>query len=119
MNYRINLKSIKGFGLSLDTRKRYVMHCDNHTWSILGIYDNLEEAVNKGLHQTLDEYYEDLKKYGKEKGFVTDLNLWDVINGIRRNVVGNEVTGHIRRNAVPCLRSEQGDVIKYRRIREI
>ena len=86
MNYRINLKSIKGFGLSLDTRKRYVMHCDNHTWSILGIYDNLEEAVNKGLHQTLDEYYEDLKKYGKEKGFVTDLNIWDVINGIHTNL---------------------------------
>ena len=47
---------------------------------------------------------------------------------IRRDVVGrrpegetipsglrpdedNEVTGHIRRNAGPCLRSEQGDVI--------
>ena len=45
---------------------------------------------------------------------------------IRRDVVDNEVTGHIRttacrvttndfvvwrRNAVPCLRSEQGDVI--------
>ena len=48
-------------------------------------------------------------------------------SNIRRDVVDNEVTGHIRRNAVPissavggrngrssgtpCLRSEQGDVI--------
>ena len=90
MNYRINLKTIKDFGLSLDSRKKYVMHYDNHTWSIMGIYDNLEKAVNKGLNQTLDEYYEDLKKYGEEKGFVTDINVWDVIDGINTNLCLND-----------------------------
>ena len=37
----------------------------------------------------------------------------EVTGHIRRDVVDNEVTGHIRRNAVPCLRSEQGDVILH------
>ena len=46
----------------------------------MGIYDNLETAVKKGLHQTMEEYRESVETYGgDEKGFVTDLSVWDVL----------------------------------------
>ena len=79
MMCKINLKILKHLGLSLDTRKRYVIHYDCHTWCVMGIYDNLEEAVQEGLNQTLDEYHESVEKYGKEKGFATELSVWNVL----------------------------------------
>jgi hypothetical protein len=94
----IDFRLLKQFGLSLNTKKKYFISYDPQTWTMMGVYDSLEDIIRDSYpHYTIDDYYkccrDGVKDCYKEvmdenfvghnyhfyKGFYQNLNVWELL----------------------------------------
>jgi len=108
--YKFDLQLFKHFGLSLNSNKKYFIIYEPFNWSLFGVYDNVEDAVNNSLFgSTLNEYYEkcanagynkDGIKYDEhyighnyhfQKGFFQNVNMWQLLEMLCRSIKEDRV----------------------------
>lgn len=111
----INFQLLKHFGLSLSTKKKYFIIYDPCTWTIMYVYDDLETALVRGYRTTLDKYRDEIRgkseflyrdssgnnifapldenfvghAYGFYKGFMQNLDVWQLLQHLTDGVVEN------------------------------
>lgn len=79
----IDLRMIAKYGLSLDSRTRYHLVYDCHTWTVLGVYTDLAEAVRR-LEPALPADY-DYRTY-RAKGLAKDIDVWELLRELSYTV---------------------------------
>jgi len=100
-----DLRCLKEFGLSLNTKKKYfIVYCPM-TWAIEGVYDNINDAL-KHYHITVEEWHQSCNEakdsqcphtnqYTQEfvgenhlimKGFFQNLSMWDVLSHLHNHI---------------------------------
>lgn len=96
--YKIDLQLLKNFGLSLDTKKKYFMIYDPQSWCLMGVYDNLHDAL-VNCRCTLQKYNDicsmeskyDVNYIGHNwtfsKGFYQNLNVWDMLQMLHESIL--------------------------------
>lgn len=94
MESSFDLRLIKEFGLSLDTRKRYFVLWAPDVWWITYITDSLEDVIVNGDHSTMEEYYEYRKKYKEDfKGLFTNLTVWELLDHLHYAITDDTLHG--------------------------
>jgi len=97
---RFDLRLLKEYGLSLNTRKRYfIVYCPM-TWTIEAVYDDPADAL-KHYRMTVDDWH--LTKDAGIKGFFPNLSVWKLLSHLH-----NHITDKYHASA-----DSQQDVIEY------
>jgi hypothetical protein len=79
MNNYIDFRMIQKYGLSLNDKKKYhIVYC-SHTWSIFGVYDDLDKAI------------EETGENPGDKGFEYNLNVWELLEQLGGSTSENMV----------------------------
>lgn len=90
---KLDLRLLKNFGISLNTKKKYFIIFDPETYIISGVYDNLEDAIINGCNDTVENY---LHKSSQNtcpiyrKGFLQNLSIWNVLKLLCKEVKHQE-----------------------------
>ena len=85
---RIDLRLLKDFGLSLNTKTKYHIVYDQCAYAILGVYDNYETAIRRWYNTSVEQYEEDVRNGMAYKGLVLNLSVWELLEHL------TEITRH-------------------------
>jgi len=101
----IDFRLIKQYGLSLNDKTKYhIVYCC-HTWTIRGIYEDLDKAIecSGGTPEEYDSqcnetYNRDFigDNYHYSKGFVQNLNVWQLLEQLGQCIL--EDIDHLKNN---------------------
>lgn len=83
----IDFRLIKKYGLSLNDKKKYHMIYCCHTWTLWGVFDDLNEAIIR-TGRTVEEYEKQCNRDFEGhndifyKGFIQNLNVWELLDSL-------------------------------------
>ena len=84
---RVDLRLLKAYGLSLNTRKRYfIVYCPM-TWRMEAVYDDLSEAL-KHYGMTVDAWHQE-GGIGM-KGFFPHVSVWDLLTHLHNHITADD-----------------------------
>ena len=109
-NLKIDFRLLKNYGLSLNTNKKYFVIYEPFCWTLIGVYDNIEDALdNCWFKSTLDQYYEicanSNSKFDKNyigenhefcKGFFQNIDVWLLLSMLShdtKDVLSHDLNG--------------------------
>jgi hypothetical protein len=102
----VDFRMLQKYGLSLDTKKRYFMVYEPQLWTLMGVYDNMDEALDVAgsCREHWNSVCEDARKsdcpykskftqdyvghnHVFNKGFFQNLTVWDVLENLCDHIV--------------------------------
>lgn len=102
----IDFRLIKQYGLSLNNKTKYhIVYC-SHTWTIQGIYEDLDKAIEHsgGTSEEYDSQCNEIynrdfigDNYHYSKGFVQNLNVWQLLEQLGGCIL--EDMEHLKNNS--------------------